>query len=151
PQWASNGREALLSSELGKNEVWKEGVSLWWKLEASTEFATSVKGFGTEGRPGAVHTWIKNARKKKPVIKNMERLAEEVEGWWKRVNPGWRLVDDELITDPLGGDWEAMRQRGANGFLGVLIALKWWREAEGETKEWRAIFDDVVWVMGVLI
>ncbi|KAJ7481412.1 hypothetical protein B0H11DRAFT_1652549, partial [Mycena galericulata] len=47
------------------------------------------------------------------------------------------------------GSWEGMRVPGQNGFLSVLIGLKWWREkaARAGGEEWKEAVRDVAWVL----
>ncbi|KAJ7119388.1 hypothetical protein C8R46DRAFT_860053, partial [Mycena filopes] len=140
----------LLEGALGADAVWTEGVEEWWALEEATGFATSIKGLSTDGWPQEIHTWIKNARKGTPEIKNVARFVEGWKGWWRGLNPEWRVtVDGDLIRE--GGEGLGqLRVPGANGFLGVLIGLKWWREKEGETEDWLGEFVDVKWAMTML-
>ncbi|KAJ7790285.1 hypothetical protein B0H14DRAFT_2292083, partial [Mycena olivaceomarginata] len=102
------------------------------------------KGFGTEGRPEEIQVWIRYARKGTPKIKSMEKFAKEWEGWWMALNPEWRINDGALVKE-VKGSWEPLRKPGANGFLGLLAGLKWWREKLGATKKWVAALEDVTW------
>jgi hypothetical protein len=79
----------------------------------------------------------------------MDKFAKEWQAWWRGLNPGWRIEDGVFLKEAKGS-WEALRKPGANGFLGVLAGLKWWREARGMTSEWTAAFDDVTWVLRAL-
>ncbi|KAJ7020509.1 hypothetical protein C8F04DRAFT_974169 [Mycena alexandri] len=133
-----------------RNQAWMKMLEVWWRLEVSTKFASSVKGFSTDGRPAEIHTWIKNARKIAPKIKDTAKFVAALRMWWKRLNPEWRVQGEGFIKENVGS-LDEMRHPGANGFLGVLVALRWWREAEGETSEWKEMFDDVTWVMGALM
>jgi hypothetical protein len=46
------------------------------------------------------------------------------------------------------GPWKFLDVLGQNGFLNVLIGLKWWRERlDEESEEWREAVDDVSWVL----
>ncbi|KAJ7487246.1 hypothetical protein B0H11DRAFT_1615572, partial [Mycena galericulata] len=105
------------------------------------------KGFATTGRPGEIHTWVKNARKGTPVIKDVDAFIKQWGTWWKAINPQWRLVDGVLSRGG-EGSWEGMRVPGQNGFLSVLIGLKWWREkaARAGGEEWKEAVRDVAWV-----
>ncbi|KAJ7809603.1 hypothetical protein B0H13DRAFT_2385138 [Mycena leptocephala] len=125
PKWAKEARSTFLEGQVGNEPAWKECVELWWALEASTKFASPVKGFRTDGRPEEIHTWIKYARKKKPAIPDMDR---------------------QRVAEGDQGSVELLRKPGANGFLSVLAGLKWWWEGEGATEEWIASFEDVTLV-----
>ncbi|KAF8169319.1 hypothetical protein K438DRAFT_1615291, partial [Mycena galopus ATCC 62051] len=73
---------------------------------------------------------------------------------WETLNPEWRTAGDEvsdgLIRDP-EASVEVLRKPGPNGFLSVLIGLKWWMDAKGATKDWVTALDDITWVMGRLL
>jgi hypothetical protein len=44
--------------------------------------------------------------------------------------------------------WECLDIAGPNGFLNIVICLKWWRERlEEESIEWRDAVQDVTWVL----
>ncbi|KAJ7429351.1 hypothetical protein B0H11DRAFT_1653640, partial [Mycena galericulata] len=104
------------------------------------------KGFSAIGRPKAIASWIKYARKGSPSIGKVDVFATVWELWWKGINPAWRLADGVLVKETKGS-WKAMEMPGANGFLSVLVALKWWREAEKDaTARWSSAIEDVTWV-----
>ncbi|KAJ7915946.1 hypothetical protein B0H13DRAFT_2323814 [Mycena leptocephala] len=149
PKWAKEAHATLFSGDLANDDAWRGTAGLWWTLEASTAFVSPVKGFGAEGRPEEIQTWIRYARKGTPKIKDMNKFAKEWQAWWTRLNPEWRIDDGALLKEARGS-WETLRKPGANGFLGVLAGLKWWREALGATSEWTSAFEDVTWVLQAL-
>jgi hypothetical protein len=100
-------------------------------------------------RPDEMHTWIKYARKKKPEVDNMDRFISEWQGWWLGLNPEWHVREGAFVKE-LEGSLEGMRKPGANGFLMVLVRLKWWWEDKGPMDAWIAAFEDVTWVMSAL-
>ncbi|KAJ6480747.1 hypothetical protein C8R47DRAFT_1218593 [Mycena vitilis] len=150
PKWAQNARATLLNADFSSEQSWIEAIVAWWALEASTKFASPVRGFPAEGRPGEIQMWIKYARGTKPEIKNIGEFVEKVQNWWKKINPAWRLKDGRL-TKATEGSWAEMRKPGPNGFLGVLACLKWWREEKGSTREWVDALEDVTWVLRTLL
>jgi hypothetical protein len=109
-----------------------------------------VKGLGTKGRPSQVQAWIKYARKGSPDISDVAAFVKQTKAWWCGLNPDWRVKGGVLLKEEKGS-LDAMRKPGANGFLSVLAALKWWWGATGATTDWRATLDDVTWVLGVLV
>ncbi|KAJ7168097.1 hypothetical protein C8R43DRAFT_853617, partial [Mycena crocata] len=149
PKWAMDARATLLAGEFAEEEAWNGAVEAWWALEASTRFVSPTKGFATTARPAEIHNWIKCARKGTPKIGNTVAFVSTWADWWRAINPTWRVVDGELVK-VVKGSWEVMRVPGANGFLSVLVALKWWRELTGETGEWSAAIRDVTWVLNAL-
>ncbi|KAJ7734705.1 hypothetical protein B0H14DRAFT_2408771, partial [Mycena olivaceomarginata] len=105
------------------------------------------KGLPAKLRPAQVGAWVQRARTGKPDIRDVERFANEWAKWWQEINPAWRKVS--LPMSRLGdGPWVGLDLPGANGFLNVLICLKWWREqVETESKEWKEAVEDVTWVL----
>ncbi|KAJ7352105.1 hypothetical protein DFH08DRAFT_694112, partial [Mycena albidolilacea] len=97
-------------------------------------------------RPAQVGAWVQRARTGVPVIPDVVRFAEQWGKWWQEINPTWRKIITPMPRKD--GDWTSLDLPGPNGFLNVLICLKWWRERlEGETKEWRDAVEDVKWVL----
>ncbi|KAJ7806503.1 hypothetical protein B0H13DRAFT_1669770, partial [Mycena leptocephala] len=125
---------------------WTKMVGLWWGLERSTGFASSPKGFATKGRPKEVAYWVKCARKGSPNIENVGAFVADWKGWWKGINPEWRIARDGTLRRTEEGPWDTMKVPGANGFLSVLVCLKWWKDAGGEG-DWADSVADVTWVL----
>ncbi|KAJ6589189.1 hypothetical protein B0H19DRAFT_921606, partial [Mycena capillaripes] len=68
-------------------------------------------------------------------------------GWWRDINPSWRK-ESEPMDRGSDGPWKTMDYHGQNGFLNVLMGLKWWRDAMPEgSKEWDKAVEDVIWVL----
>ncbi|KAJ7086003.1 hypothetical protein B0H15DRAFT_742123, partial [Mycena belliarum] len=108
------------------------------------------KALPTKGRPAAVAWWIGRARARDPPVTEVDvkRFSSDFVTWWRGMNPAWRR-DGPLLQDE-GGDLAVMKTSGINGFLSVLMALKWWRRAltgSASAEEWAACVDDVVWVL----
>ncbi|KAJ7642310.1 hypothetical protein DFH06DRAFT_1137331 [Mycena polygramma] len=150
PKWAQNARATLLDSDFSTEQGWIDAIVAWWAFEASTKFVSPVRGFAADGRPSEIQTWIKYARATRPEIKNSTQFVEKWQGWWKSINPSWRLQDGVLVKES-EGSWDVMRKPGSNGFLGVLACLKWWREEKGSTSEWADALADVTWVLRTLL
>jgi hypothetical protein len=51
------------------------------------------------------------------------------------------------------GSWTSLAFAGPNGFLNVLMCLKWWFDKDGETKRWKEGIEDVdvKWVLQKMI
>ncbi|KAJ7166436.1 hypothetical protein C8R43DRAFT_851216, partial [Mycena crocata] len=124
---------------------WNDLVKAWWDLEESTGFASKTKTLPTTNRPAQIGSWVKHARGAKPVIP-MPQFANEWCSWWSAINPDWRRRNGELIQEGTGS-WDCLRSPGQNGFLNVVVGLKWWREAlDGEaTTAWKDAVADVTW------
>ncbi|KAJ7635992.1 hypothetical protein DFH06DRAFT_921773, partial [Mycena polygramma] len=78
------------------------------------------------GRPDAVTWWIQRARKPTPAISDLPQFVAEWQGWWKSLNPEWRVSEGEMMRREDGRKWECLEAHGMNGMLSVLICLKWW-------------------------
>ncbi|KAJ7794772.1 hypothetical protein B0H14DRAFT_2216959, partial [Mycena olivaceomarginata] len=141
--WAENARKVLEGGGLGPD--WKKLVKFWWSLEASSKFATLTKAHPTTNRPKVVGVWVKNAWKGVPP--DIGNMAEEWWGWWKAINPKWRLHDGELLAGEENGTWDSLKCPGQNGFLNVIMCLKWWRSSMGTPSDgWTRVVADVTWV-----
>jgi hypothetical protein len=47
-----------------------------------------------------------------------------------------------------GRSWSGFDYHGQNGFLNMLMCLKWWRDAmEEASPDWEEAVDDVAWVL----
>ncbi|KAJ7436472.1 hypothetical protein B0H11DRAFT_2256177 [Mycena galericulata] len=152
PKWAKSAQETLLDGGLANDHEWEMMTNLWWRLEATTGFKSPPRGFPAVHRPPEIHTWIKCARIGTPFIADIKVFAKQWAVWWKTINPGWRLVDGALVQETKGL-WDVMRVPGANGFLSVLIGLKWWKDKSpgGGGEEFAAAVKDVSWVLRQLL
>ncbi|KAJ6455548.1 hypothetical protein C8R47DRAFT_996725, partial [Mycena vitilis] len=96
-------------------------------------------------RPRQVSYWINRARKSTPAIEDATAFGEEWWGWWIDINPSWRKT--VLPMGRVDGSWTYIDYPGQNGFLNVLMCLKWWRDTAGATGRWIEGVKDVVWVL----
>ncbi|KAJ7115509.1 hypothetical protein C8R43DRAFT_826888, partial [Mycena crocata] len=107
-------------------------------------------GLSTDNRPKEIGTWVKYARKGKPEIKDEQKLGVEWGKWWYTINPKWWCTGDVLskatAQATAQGAWDELRKPGANGFLGLLIGLRWWGEGPAQNAEWSEALADVTWV-----
>ncbi|KAJ7434688.1 hypothetical protein B0H11DRAFT_1628864, partial [Mycena galericulata] len=104
------------------------------------------KGLKTMGRPDEVAFWVKCGRKCTPNIEDVGKFGKKWNGWWRELNPTWRVKADGSLSKEEGGSWDNMRAPGANRFLSVIVCLKWWKEAGGAPKKWEEAVADVTWV-----
>nr|GAT58514.1 predicted protein [Mycena chlorophos] len=80
-------------------------------------------------------------------ISDPSAFGEQLVAWWRDVNPVWRRAPDGSL-DKAEGDYSALDVPGPNGFLTVLIGLKWWADRGGATSSgWTALMEDVDWCM----
>ncbi|KAJ7025305.1 hypothetical protein C8F04DRAFT_1269332 [Mycena alexandri] len=144
PKWAVDGKASLENGTEGWGGEWMKVTGLWWALEKSTQFASS--GFSTNGRPTEIGHWVKCVRKGTPNIGDVGAFASSWQGWWKRINPKWRVAADGVLMQAEQGEWTELEKLGVNGFLSVLIALRWWKEVGGDA-DWAKSVADVTWVL----
>ncbi|KAJ7895599.1 hypothetical protein B0H14DRAFT_2333773, partial [Mycena olivaceomarginata] len=97
-------------------------------------------------RPKEVKDWVSRARNHTPVIDDADRLGQSWWAWWIDINPEWRGDTRPLLHGM--GTWESLDLYGQNGFLNVLMVLKWWRDAMSEASpDWEEGVADVTWVL----
>ncbi|KAJ7024568.1 hypothetical protein C8F04DRAFT_921610, partial [Mycena alexandri] len=125
---------------------WSMITELWWSLEKSTGFVSLTKGFSATGRPDEIKLWVKYARKGTPAVRDVTAFASNLRTWWKSINPKWRVGADGELKQAEEGEWTELEAPGANGFLNVLIALRWWKEKAGDDPKWANSVADVTWV-----
>ena len=71
--------------------------------------------------------------------------------WWNTINPKWRVREGTLLKE-VKGDWDVLRCPGQNGFLNVIICLKWWRlKMDNASDGWQRAVSDVKWVLGGML
>ncbi|KAK7053872.1 hypothetical protein R3P38DRAFT_3305269 [Favolaschia claudopus] len=127
----------LTQAEYG--DTWGTLLAVWWKREERVGFVgTGNKSHPAKKRPKEVGDWVGRARNHKPKIANAESFGET---WWACERPMSRDVGAEAGWDPLD-------LYGHNGFLNVLMALKWWRDAMSDASpNWEDAVNDVTWAL----
>ncbi|KAJ7188437.1 hypothetical protein C8R46DRAFT_830441, partial [Mycena filopes] len=96
-------------------------------------------------RPKEVGDWVARMRNHTPA--NGDELGGRFWVWWIDINPTWR-GETRPMACRSGETWASMDARGQNGFLNVLMVLKWWRDAtKKSTPDWEGAVDDVTWVL----
>ncbi|KAJ6467619.1 hypothetical protein C8R47DRAFT_990325 [Mycena vitilis] len=142
-------------------------VGAWWAREEDAGFAGTVstgvyvaerqrltsnaqnKGHPAKKRPTQIRDWVGRARNPNytPAIPNVEKYGEEWWEWWVDINPAWRQKKRPMKRGN-GPSWSCLDLNGPNGFLNVLMGLKWWRDKlEDASPEWEEAVDDVTWVL----
>ncbi|KAF8184374.1 hypothetical protein K438DRAFT_1598376, partial [Mycena galopus ATCC 62051] len=106
----------------------------------------------TTNHPKAVGMWVKNARKGVPNIGTAEQMEGEWWAWWRKINPGWRLSDNGDLVQNHDGPFDVLKCPGQNGFLSIMVCLKWWHGSmEVPSDTWNGAIADVKWVLGRMI
>jgi hypothetical protein len=100
---------------------WENLVKVWWRLECCSKFATSVSVLGRSVRKRRTDIKKKTDQVSsndespkggrgmgeecaKGVLPDIGNMEEEWWGWWKAINPKWRLHDGELLAGEENGD-----------------------------------------------
>ncbi|KAJ7713648.1 hypothetical protein B0H14DRAFT_2413742, partial [Mycena olivaceomarginata] len=84
-------------------------------------------------------------------IRSTSAMEQEWWAWWKGINPGWSMRDGELLQEG-NGTWDVLRCPGQNGFLNIIVCLKWWYSPmETPSEAWMSTVADVDWVLGKMI
>ncbi|EIW77719.1 hypothetical protein CONPUDRAFT_156906 [Coniophora puteana RWD-64-598 SS2] len=138
----------------------------WLRLEQSADFASPQGPAGmldSKERPREVHWWI--ARKRlftvRPSIPDVDKFAGQWWKWWVRLQPEWREIAAPSGPSPsplprhgLDGDWSALDKPGINGFLSVVVCLKWWGSETATASNdplWVTAVEDTKWVMNCIV
>ncbi|KAJ7619950.1 hypothetical protein DFH06DRAFT_1010810 [Mycena polygramma] len=129
---------------------WTTVTELWWRLEEGTGFANQTQPLAPKNRPGAIGGWVKTARTSTPAI-TASGMDKDWWRWWRSMNPTWRMRDGELVQEG-EGSWDELRSPGQNGFLNVIVCLKWWRlKLETPSDSWERAIADVKWVLEKMV
>lgn len=92
--------------------------------------------------------WVSRARNHTPVIGNVQDFGAEFWAWWIDINPAWRGDMRPLSRTAADMSWASMDYKGQNGFLNVLMVLKWWRDAiDIPSPDWEEAVAEVTWVL----
>jgi hypothetical protein len=106
-----------------------------------------TKSHPAKKRPKQVGDWVSRARNHTPTISNVEEFASVWWAWWIDINPAWRDKSRPMKCIE-GPSWKCMDYSGQNGFLNILMCLKWWRDAmDAGSLDWDEAVNDVTWVL----
>ncbi|KAK6996614.1 hypothetical protein R3P38DRAFT_3221658 [Favolaschia claudopus] len=150
-EWAKTAEKTLAKAEWGTG--WAALLAVWWVREARVGFVGTTKGHPAKKRPKEVGDWVGRARNHVPKIVNPDAFGKTWWEWWIDINPEWRGTDRRLKRggEDEEGRWDCLDLYGQNGFLNVLITLKWWRDALEEiSPDWEEAVDDVTWVLSAM-
>ncbi|KAJ7504122.1 hypothetical protein B0H11DRAFT_2221569 [Mycena galericulata] len=143
--WSMKAKSFLTNNDLG--EAWLALVDKWWAREERNGFEGTTRSHATKKRPKQVGEWIQRARNYTPSIEDTNEYAKQWWAWWVDINPAWREEKRPMLRNR-EGPWECMDYNGQNGFLNVLMSLKWWRDSMPEaSKDWEDAVEDVTWAL----
>ncbi|KAJ3765625.1 hypothetical protein FB446DRAFT_602019, partial [Lentinula raphanica] len=150
---------AYLNVALG--ERWIELLTSWIQFERVSEWVKApTKGpraLAATHRPRQLSRWITNCRYSRtgnePAFeeRSLRRFVDEFWHWWTSLQPEWRGLgqgNKPAAVLSYGDDWKSLNIPGKNGWLSVLVCLKWWglyvmeHDAEGQM-QWLIAVEDV--------
>ncbi|KAJ7743980.1 hypothetical protein B0H14DRAFT_3514772 [Mycena olivaceomarginata] len=121
--WAVTAKGFLMNADLGSR--WEVLVGVWWVQEERAGF---------EGTPIS------------PLKDRKRHIWEGMVGLVLDINPPWRGTKRPLLRE--AGTWASMNLYGQNGFLNILMTLKWWRDAMPKAlPDWEEAIDDITWAL----
>ncbi|GAW04090.1 hypothetical protein LENED_005856 [Lentinula edodes] len=138
----------------------------WIKFECLRDWMTSTKGLARSNRPKELSKWILNCRYDRsgnePLLEkdNLAQFGESFSCWWSGLRPPslHQMSADQSAAQNFEKEWESLDRSGKNGWLSVLVCLKWWGMALGEEdrkgqpgEKWRNMVDDVTVVLSSLV
>ena len=153
PAWFSTFQTKFLEKDLGVE--WKDLVSSWVSFEEKSRNA-EVRRLSAAGRPKVVGMWIARRRTTTflPNISSLKDYESEFNGWWKNLQPTWRISNDKVDKAVSRGDWNCLRCPGVNGVISVVVALFYWGLASdgklAHHKAWIEAVEDCATVFSLL-
>jgi hypothetical protein len=141
----------LVDVDLGPHYV--EFLGHWFHFERLHNWNKSGGRLTGSGRPTLISKWIKEGRYPprctEPVIgvDGLERYLEELGAWWGSIRPKTAFNREDV-----GFDWVALDKYGINGWLSIVVGMKWWGESlnflsgdglKASTEEWLSMLKDI--------
>ncbi|KAJ3756601.1 hypothetical protein EV361DRAFT_780988, partial [Lentinula raphanica] len=136
-------------------------VTLWLAFERKNHWRNpyKVSGFPADKTPAVLLLWKKNSRRP---LSEVERsglcspdFIAQTWAWWASLQPQWRSIDKEgkpLPFSEFEGDMARLETHGKNGWLCLLVCVKWWGKGlqntlfddqESRINDWLAIIADM--------
>ncbi|KAJ3758818.1 hypothetical protein EV360DRAFT_18315, partial [Lentinula raphanica] len=110
-------------------------VGLWVAYERKNNWRNPHKlaGLAAKNTPEVLLAWRKNSRRPFPRVDQSglctPEFVAEVWTWWATLQPQWRSVDHggrPLPFERFGGDMSPLEKHGRNGWVCLLVCVKWW-------------------------
>ncbi|KAJ4498480.1 hypothetical protein C8R41DRAFT_864675 [Lentinula lateritia] len=128
----------------------------WIKFKCLRDWVTSTKGLARSNRPKELSKWILNCRYDRSG--NEPLLEKDNLAYGLRPPSLHQMSADESAAQNFEKEWDSLNRSGKNGWLSMLVCLKWWGMALGEEdrkgqpgEEWRNMVDDVTVVLSSLV
>lgn len=141
----------LVNVDLGSHYM--DFLGHWINFERLHGWGRSGGRLTGSGRPSIISKWVKEGRYSprcsEPCIDTdeLEQYAQELSNWWKFIQPA-----TPFDRDNMGVDWVALNKHGINGWLSIVVGMKWWgtslKGLTGDslnscTEEWLATLEDL--------
>ncbi|KAJ7200381.1 hypothetical protein GGX14DRAFT_307847, partial [Mycena pura] len=82
-----------------------------------------------------------------PPIQDTDDFGKRWWVWWININPASRTKERPMKREA-NSSWGCLDLYSQNGFLNILMCLKWWRDAmEASSPDWEEAVNDVTWVL----
>ena len=152
--WGLKYQQMFLEEDLGQE--WKHLVSSWVAFEERPRSQANGHRLLATGRPKVVGHWISRARPTtwQPTIADLSDYKGEFDGWWKSLQPTWRISNNEVDKTLIQGDWDCLRIPGLNGVISVVVALFYWglalKEKPAHREAWFTAVQDCQQVFALL-
>ncbi|KAK7021735.1 SERTA domain-containing protein 3 [Paramarasmius palmivorus] len=158
------GEWLLGPQSVPRPEVWSVIVHKWIEVEEEWN-KRNVEADGAQikmlksRRPQGYLQWFKYGRMRweelVPSEVRPESLGHEWWTWWtKVVNPRWRPKSEDMVMPGGAGSWEAVRIPGKDGFVLVLVSLRWWCDLLDDPENdllWLSTIKAVYWTLVELL
>jgi hypothetical protein len=155
-EWFIPVYKEFASHNLGRK--WYQLLELYLKWEAAHKYerGDDTSQLSSHKRPTQVSRWLSSdrSRGKRPNIVTTVSFGNSVIGWWKAIQPNWRIWPRNgwPLTDRYGDKWETLNSYGPNGITAMIAALHWWgvaleTDASDQTAKWQKLVSDVIWVL----
>jgi hypothetical protein len=141
----------------------KSIIELWLEFEKLLGYPEDRKiRLTNQSRPQQLSDWMQRHRMwdKAPPVEKASEFGATWRGWWKILQPQWRISDDEcggslVRNGPSDEKWPNLLKGGGNGFVLVLLSLSWWMMSEKDesrkAEESSSAFEDVQWVLQQMV
>jgi len=134
-KWFKKGFE-YVSDDFGQQ--YAELLHQYILFEASHHWANPTHGLKKK-KPQELTSWTAQGKRKAtaalPIIaalsstESIQDFAERVWTWWCELQPAWRKIASNRPAplDQFVDNFLLLDKHGQNGWLGLIVCVKWWR------------------------
>lgn len=153
-KWFANAFQ-LVDVDLGPH--YAEFLGHWFQFERLHNWNRSGGRLAALGRPTLISKWIKEGRYPprctEPLIgvDGLEQYLGELCAWWRLMRPKVAFNKEDV-----GTEWVALDKYGINGWLSIVVGMKWWGESlkllagdalKASTQEWLLMLKDLIQII----